>query len=330
MSRRDRGLVLSLMVEVMKRRILALVLIVAIGLAACAGRRPSRPLAAAPAAPEKQVTEAAARNAAPPQAAPQPPPPALQTPDTPPAGRGFSGDRGFPAQPPPTTSRPTTPPSTTVPPPRSVGTLSRSPASTSPPVPEVAGSAGFELLQQFVEQMRDGSGALRAEPKRVERGREIDVTLTIAPGVTETDLLARVQSSNAVVATRDAKVAPRMSATLIVPESATVIGDNAEPRAIDGVDGVVWRWRVTPTHEGELRLSAVLTAPVVVDGKDTPYTVKTFDATVTVIVTPSTRAKDFVETNWKWLWTTLIVPVFLWWRQRSLPGSVTPPPVTQA
>ena len=67
----------------------------------------------------------------------------------------------------------------------------------------------------------------------------------------------------------------------------------------------------------------VLIAPVILDGKETPYDVRTFEARVSVFVTPTTRVRDFVAANWQWLWTALVVPVFLWWRKRRTEQAAT-------
>ena len=185
-------------------------------------------------------------------------------------------------------------------------------------------TTAFDALQEFIKNMRSAAGALRAAPNRVERGQEIDVTLTLSPGQTVEGLQKELQSPTANVDARVAKFAPRMSATLVVPEgAASVVGDNADPRAIDPEEGMIWRWRVTPSREGELRMTARLTAPVEIDRQQTPYEVRTFDAAVTVVVTPTTKLKDFVEAHWKWLWTALVVPAFAWWRKRSQSASAT-------
>ena len=107
-----------------------------------------------------------------------------------------------------------------------------------------------------------------------------------------------------------------MRAQLIVPEGVSVAVVGSEERAVHDTEDTVWQWAVIPSREGKLPIKVRLTAPVVIDGKETPYDVRTFEATVAVFVTPTTRARDFVANNWKWLWTAIVVPVFIWWRKR--------------
>ena len=193
-------------------------------------------------------------------------------------------------------------------------------ASEPPEPPLTAGAAPqpnpFDPLKAFIARMQAAAGALRAAPDRVEVGQQVDVTLTISPTSTEADLLGRTPAAGAAVDVAAARIAPRMRAQLIVPEGATVAVVGSEERAVHDTDDTVWRWTVIPTRTGDLPLRAVLIAPVILDGKETPYDVRTFEARVSVFVTPTTRVRDFVAANWQWLWTALVVPVFLWWRKR--------------
>jgi hypothetical protein len=196
----------------------------------------------------------------------------------------------------------------------------RNPRSTADPRPE---PSPFDPLKAFIARMQAAAGVLHAAPDRVEVGQQVDVTLTISPTSTEADLRERTRAEGAAVDVGTARIAPRMRAQLIVPEGATSAVVGSEERAVHDTDDTVWRWTVTPTRTGDLPLRAVLIAPVILDGKETPYDVRTFEARVTVFVTPTTRVRDFVAANWQWLWTALVVPVFLWWRKRRTGQAAT-------
>ena len=201
-------------------------------------------------------------------------------------------------------------------------------ASEPPEPPLTAGGAApqpgpFDPLKAFIARMQAAAGVLRAAPDRAEVGQQVDVTLTISPASTEADLLGRTPAEGAAVDVGTARIAARMRAQLIVPEGATVAVVGSEERAVHDTDDTVWRWTVIPTRTGDLPLRAVLIAPVILDGKETPYDVRTFEARVSVFVTPTTRVRDFVAANWQWLWTALVVPVFLWWRKRRTEPAAT-------
>lgn len=196
----------------------------------------------------------------------------------------------------------------------------RNPRSTADPRSE---PSPFDPLKAFIARMQAAAGVLRAAPDRAEVGQAVDVTLTISPTSTEADLRGRAPADGAAVDVGTARIAPRMRAQLVVPEGATVAVVGSEERAVHDTDDTVWQWTVTPTRTGDLPLRAVLIAPVILDGKETPYDVRTFEARVTVFVTPTTRVRDFVAANWQWLWTALVVPVFLWWRKRRAEQAAT-------
>ena len=80
-------------------------------------------------------------------------------------------------------------------------------------------------------------------------------------------------------------------------------------QAVSATDVTRWRWEVTPTKSGRQRLHLTLTAIITVRGKSSERTVRTFERTLAIDVSLSARAKRFVENNWEWLWTTILLPV---------------------
>ena len=76
-----------------------------------------------------------------------------------------------------------------------------------------------------------------------------------------------------------------------------------------------WRWSIVPTETGSRRLHLTLSALVSVNGSERPYTVRTFEAVLTVKVGWPERLSGFVGENWQWLWTAILVPLaLLTWR----------------
>lgn len=111
----------------------------------------------------------------------------------------------------------------------------------------------------------------------------------------------------------------------IVPVTPTV-------RLVSREDITEWKWEVTPNETGERRLHLTLSALIDVRGSEKPYTVRTFERTLEVNVPLRVRLETFVDENWQWLWTALVVPVGLWLLQRrrhhrTPPTGSTPPDV---
>ncbi|MGZ8783608.1 MAG: hypothetical protein ACXWZB_08935 [Gaiellaceae bacterium] len=77
-----------------------------------------------------------------------------------------------------------------------------------------------------------------------------------------------------------------------------------------------WKWEVEPTKAGLRRLHLTLSAIIDVGGRDGTYTVRTFERTLDVRVSLRERLTNFVEANWQWMWTTLLIPLAGWVLQR--------------
>jgi hypothetical protein len=193
------------------------------------------------------------------------------------------------------------------------------PATPPPPAPEPA-SDPFAVLDAQFARLKSASAALRASPQTVRLGEDVDVVLRVSPLMSEAELLQRMQSPGSVIEKGAARIAPRMTAHLSAAGAIiTVVG--SEERAVPGSEDTEWQWKVTPARDGTLPIHVTLSAPVMVQGKETSYQVRTFDATVIVTVAPATRVASFVANNWQWLWTTIAVPAALWvFRSRARRG----------
>lgn len=79
-----------------------------------------------------------------------------------------------------------------------------------------------------------------------------------------------------------------------------------------------WRWTLTPKAIGDYKVNVTVSAVVEIGSDRAERLVKVYDQEVTVFVTPADAAKYFFSKNWQWLWSTLILPFFVWfWRDRK-------------
>jgi hypothetical protein len=152
---------------------------------------------------------------------------------------------------------------------------------------------------QFIRDRMQPASAAFFVPSPAEREQPIEAVLEISPPATPPEQLEREVRADAaqqgVSASASIKIAARMIANLTADRPCTITATDPLDRAIPLGAAVRWRWVVTPKDEGPLRLTATLTAPVMVDGKETGYTVKSLDQTVTVTVTSRQRAKDLLQ-----------------------------------
>jgi len=92
-----------------------------------------------------------------------------------------------------------------------------------------------------------------------------------------------------------------------------------EIQAVSKSRSTEWKWDIYPKEEGKHNLHLSLIVLIDVDGINTPRDIKTFDKIIEVDVTGQQKFILFIQNNWKWLWTTIFVPigVFFWKRKRK-------------
>jgi tetratricopeptide (TPR) repeat protein len=219
-------------------------------------------------------------------------------------------------------------------------------ASVTTPGPTVAPR---DPVQTFItDRMQPASAAFYA-PSQMQRDQPSEVLLEIAPPtispadlamelsivadekLKSTGVSAPRSTTQGVTASGLIRAAPRMVANLSADRACTITPKDPLDRAVASHERVRWRWTVTPKVAGPINLTATLSAPVILEGKETSYSIRSFDETVTVIVTNQQRATDALE--WaKNHWVMLIfaggalLGLLRWlWRHMRKPTPPAPP-----
>jgi hypothetical protein len=85
-----------------------------------------------------------------------------------------------------------------------------------------------------------------------------------------------------------------------------------------------WSFTVIPLKSGRLplhvRVTAIVRAAGIEETKDFPVK----DEIIQVQVAPLAAVGSFVSKNWQWLWSTILVPIALWWWNRRRKDHETP------
>jgi hypothetical protein len=245
----------------------------------------------------------------PPQGPPPPPtgePPPPST--TPPLTGGGGGDGDGDAPPPPT------PAPTPAPPP-----------SQPNPGPGVIGDDLYEKIDDAYEDLPWASVAFNA-PETIGRGETVAIELLLSLRKTVERLKRQITEAGAQVGAR-VQVTDVMEARLTGTDFE-ILAVSPERQRVTAGEDTSWSWDVRPTQTGKLRLHVTLTGFLRIDGEREPRAIRTFDHVLDVRVTWFARISGFVEDNWQWLWTAILVPIGLWLaRKRS---KRHPPPATPA
>ncbi len=158
-----------------------------------------------------------------------------------------------------------------------------------------------------------------------------DLSILAGEKLKSTGVSAPRSTTQGVTASGLIRAAPRMVANLSADRACTITPKDPLDRAVASGERVRWRWIVTPKVSGSINLTATLNAPVILEGKETSYSISSFDETVTVTVTTQQRAGDVVE--WaknRWVILTfagaMLLGLLRWlWSHIRKPAPPSPP-----
>lgn len=117
---------------------------------------------------------------------------------------------------------------------------------------------------------------------------------------------ARIRVSKIIVASL---AAPDFAITKITPEE----------QALSENHTTEWLWKLSPKSVGVHEVEVTVTAVIKVDGSTTSHHIRTYDQIVRIEITPGQVIDRWVEDNWQWAFTTLIIPFGIWaYRRRRV------------
>ncbi|MDP8908902.1 MAG: hypothetical protein M3N47_07240 [Chloroflexota bacterium] len=158
-------------------------------------------------------------------------------------------------------------------------------------------------------------------PTRIALGESAVIELLLSTRAPTEDLKREITEAGKRIGAR-IRISDRMEARLTGPRFK-IEAITPEVQAISGSEVTSWRWEVEPTVTGRPRLHLTLSAILDVRGSPSTRTVRTFQRTLVVDVSLSDRVANFLQGNWQWLWTAILVPVAAWLmarHKRQAPG----------
>jgi hypothetical protein len=110
------------------------------------------------------------------------------------------------------------------------------------------------------------------------------------------------------------RAASQMEATLRPVRDSVfkVVAVTPEVQPLRAAENTRWLWRVTPLEWGKQELQLTISALYQVNGRDGKRALRTFQHDIIVHVGPWKYAKVFLENNWQWAWTALLIPLGGW------------------
>ncbi len=176
-----------------------------------------------------------------------------------------------------------------------------------PAAPEIVESD----IQQVMDQLTPGEVAFNS-PDIIELGETelIQVVLTTSSQTGTEELKGHITAIGEKRHT-EIQVANEMIAKL-AGSAFDIVSLGDERQLTVGSEITEWRWEVTPRQEGPQELYLTMSAVLSFQGREVVKAYPVYDTTITVNVPWSKRVASFIDGNWKWLWTTILVPGYGW------------------
>ena len=190
------------------------------------------------------------------------------------------------------------------------------PASPGPPrglevIPKIGDR--LDAIDRILETLESGNIAFNA-PRLMNLQDTAIIQLLLDMRKTTDELKKMIEAKGEKEGAR-VRVSDRMEARLTGP-NFSITAATPEIQPLSRNDVTTWKWEVKPTSEGRHNLHLTLSAILTVDGVTMLRAIRTFDKTIEVDVSFNQRVGSFVEKNWQWLWTVILVPLGGWWWAR--------------
>lgn len=194
---------------------------------------------------------------------------------------------------------------------------SRAPVAAEDPATswevEIEDTPPLSLVDKVLSSLRIGDLAF-STPESMGLNETASVVLLLSLQ-DEADKLAAALEDGHVETAEGIKISSEMEAVL-VGEGFKITPVAPTKQVVSSFNTTRWVWKLTPKAKGTQELHLSLNARVQVEGKDSPYVVQTFTKRIQVEVTLVGTVKTFLVENWQWLWTTILLPLLLWYFKR--------------
>lgn len=110
------------------------------------------------------------------------------------------------------------------------------------------------------------------------------------------------------------QVSKILSVTLLAPDFK-VLALAPDRQALSETEITEWKWDLSGAPPGKHDIHLSINAIVTVDNDRAERSIKTFESTVTVEITPQQWLLAMLKEHMQWIWSTLLLPTGMWlWR----------------
>ena len=140
----------------------------------------------------------------------------------------------------------------------------------------------------------------------------VNAQLTIDPIKTVDELIS---SSSPTASVNQIQISKIVEVKLLAPDFK-IIATSPDRQAMSEWEPTVWNWELSDAAPGKHEVHLSINAIVTIDGDRAERSLKTFEKTVVVEITPAQQLAGIVKQYWQWIWTTLLLPAGMWlWKR---------------
>lgn len=166
-------------------------------------------------------------------------------------------------------------------------------------------------------------------PNHMIVGRHYWGTATISKSRNDSILLKGLTNQDFII--EEISIASRVKVVLLDPtenDNFKITPLNTVEQHVDASSNTVWKWDIIPINSGDNSLILRVTVKIIDELGDTYKDIKVFEKTIDVKSSIAKVVKDFLEKNWHFLLSTLILPLIIWLYKRKSSKKIKPHTIT--
>ena len=176
--------------------------------------------------------------------------------------------------------------------------------------PKSVGATVEQTADVISSQLKSATMTFEA-PVTANVDDTVHAVLRIDPKVVAASNTTR-SSTKAVI-----QVSKILSVTLLAPDFK-VLALTPDRQALSETEITEWKWDLSGAPPGKHDIHLSINAIVTVDNDRAERSIKTFESTVTVEITPQQWLLAMLKEHLQWIWSTLLLPAGLWlWKKRK-------------
>jgi hypothetical protein len=155
-------------------------------------------------------------------------------------------------------------------------------------------------------------------PKKMKVGERYDVTFSITQSLNENILFKGLDSTKFEI--RNIDVSSGMRVLIYDPEKGRnfeIHSQSANIQHVTSNKNTTWLWHIKPLKKGSHKIIAKVHATIYTErGTEREINQIVFNEEINVEATPVFTLSNFFNSNWQWLFGTLLIPLFVYFYRK--------------